>query len=136
MPRLFLDVTVRHGVPGCQHRVAQAANHSGSVNSEAEFDKQVRYPARRSPWRMVPLALETYGRLGRQNLRHLRSLARTQAARLDEDSAAAAGVLLQRWSRRISVALHRANYRNLRSSLGVAAMSAQLQRQLADSLAA
>ena len=39
VPRLFLDVTVRHSVPGCRQRLARSATHNGSVNMEAEQDK-------------------------------------------------------------------------------------------------
>ena len=117
------------GLPGrdCNHsatvdpaRLAAAASHDGAVSREAEEDKRQRYPDGRTPWRVVPLALETYGRLGPAALRHLRQLARTQAARLEEGDAGRASHLVQRWGARISVALQRSNAARLRSALGVA----------------
>ena len=118
LPRAFYDVTVRHSVPGGADRLAAAAQHPGAVNREAEGDKARRYPDHRSPWRVVPLAAETCGRLGPAALRHLRSLARTQAARLPEDDGEAASALVLSWGYRLSVALQRANAELLRTSLG------------------
>ena len=68
---------------------------------------------------MVPLAAETCGRLGPAAFRHLRSLARTQAARLPEDGGEAASALVLSWGCRLSVALQRANAELLRASPGV-----------------
>ena len=118
VPRLYLDVTVRHAVPGSGPRLARAAALDGAVNREAAADKRSRYPDGRAPWRVVPFALETYGRLGREALLHLRKLARAQAQRLDEGADAAASALTLRWGCRLSVALHRANAENLRTALG------------------
>ena len=81
-PRLFLDVTVRHGVPGDEERLAAAAAFDGAVNKEAERDKQSRYPSGQSPWPALPLAQETFGRLGRTALSPLRNLARRRALAL------------------------------------------------------
>ena len=69
---------------------------------------------------MVPLALETGGRHGPAALQHLRELARGEAALLGDDEAApaAAGALMARWGRELSVALHRATARQLRTALG------------------
>lgn len=68
---------------------------------------------------MLPLALETGGRHGRAALRHLRELARDLAGQEDEDRAAAlASALAQRWGAQLSVALHAATARQLRSALG------------------
>ena len=68
---------------------------------------------------MVPLALETGGRHGAAALEHLRSLARAEAALLGEDAApAAASALAGRWGRELSVALHWATARQLRTALG------------------
>jgi len=63
-PRTLLDVTVRHAVPGDAARLAAAASRGGAVNAEAEGDKRRRYPSGRTPWRLVPLAHDTYGRHG------------------------------------------------------------------------
>ena len=118
-PRLFLDVTVRYCVPGDERALAAAAGRDGAVNAEAEADKHRRYPAGRAPWGMLPLALETGGRHGRAALQHLRELARGEAALLGEEAApAAASALASRWGRELSVALHKATARQLRSALG------------------
>jgi len=119
-PRLYFDVTVRYCVPGGADGLAAAAGRSGAVNAAAEADKRRRYPTGRSPWGMVPLALETGGRHGPAALQHLRELARGEAALLGDDEAApaAAGALMARWGRELSVALHRATARQLRTALG------------------
>ena len=97
-----------------------ASGRDGAVNAAAEADKRRRYPEGRSPWRMVPLALETGGRHGSEALQHLRRLAREQAALLEEDGAeTAAGTLVATWGRELSVALQRATARQLRAALGV-----------------
>ena len=70
VPRLLCDVTVRHSVPGLGQRLAAAAAHDGAVNREAEADKRQRYPDGRTPWRVLPLAFETFGRLRAAPLRH------------------------------------------------------------------
>ena len=75
-PRLFLDVTVHHTAPGDTTRLARAADSDGAVNQEAENEKRGRYPPGQTPWKVVPLALETYGRHGKVALKHLRSLAK------------------------------------------------------------
>ena len=117
-PRLLLDVTVRHAVPGNVHHLAKAADADGAVNKEAELQKHGRYPAAQAPWKLLPLALDTYGRHGREALQHLRLRATRRAQALDEGSDQAASALVLRWACRLSVALHRANARNLRSGLG------------------
>ena len=89
------------------------------MNKEAEQEKRGRYPAAQAPWKLLPLALETYGRHGREALRHLRLLAKKRAQALDEGSDQAASALVLRWACRLSVALHRENARNLRRSVGV-----------------
>ena len=135
VPRLFFDVTVRHGVPGCTTRSQLAATANGTVNSEAEADKKERYPGHRCPWRMVPFAVETYGRMGTSALRHLRKLARSQAAGFDGQERTVTASLLSRWGSRISVALHRANVRNVRRSLGWHSMLPYVHAGWADALA-
>jgi hypothetical protein len=133
VPKLYLDVTVRHGVPGDERRLAAAAAHDGAVASEAERDKATRYPPAQAPWRVVPLALETYGRHGPEAVRHLRRLAREQAAGLAEDGSEAASALVRRWGCRLSVALQRSNAARLRSALGAGTCAAG--RALAAALA-
>ena len=119
-PRQLADITVRYSVPGDAEKLAAAAQRDGAVNAEAEGDKRRRYPAGRAPWAVLPLALETGGRHGRAALRHLRMLARDLAQGLGEEegSSAVAGALTRRWGAELSVALHGATARQLRSSLG------------------
>ena len=137
VPKLYLDVTVRHAVGTDQARLQRAAQQEGATNAEAESDKHERYPPQRSPYPALPLALETYGRHGRAALRHLRKLARAQAARLENegDGEAAAGLLVARWGRWLSVALHRANARGLRAALGGETARRARGEQLAADLA-
>ena len=102
-----------------ERALAAAAKRDGAANAKAEADKHRHYPAGRAPWGMLPLALETCGRHGRAVLRHLRELARGEAALLGEEAApAAASALASRWGRELSVALRRATARQLRSALG------------------
>ena len=122
VPRSYFDVTVRHSVPGDPRRLAAAALYDGAVNQEAEADKRSRYPDGQTPWRVIPLALETNGRHGRAALKHLRRLARQQASALEEaDGVHAASALVLRWGCRLSVALQRSNAARLRSALGAGA---------------
>ena len=128
VPRLFLDVTVRHCVPGDAGRLARAADNDGAVNKEAEADKRSRYPAGQAPWPVTPLALETHGRHGQAALLYLRKLAKKQAQLLNGDDAKAlASSLVLRWGCRLSVALHRANAANLRRSLGASEEALKLR---------
>ena len=95
VPKAYLDVTVRHAVGNDLARVRAAARRDGAACAEAERDKRERYPSARSSYLVVPLALETYGRHGRESPRYLRNLARKQAARLEEGDGEAASA---RWS--------------------------------------
>ena len=134
-PRMLLDVTVRHAVPGDAHRLGRAANDDGAVVKEAEHDKHTRYPAAQAPYTLAPLAVDTYGRHGREALGHLRLLAKRRAQALDGDgdSDRAASTLVLRWACRLSVALHRAKAENLLKSLGydVVRQRAELAAELA-----
>ena len=77
---------------------------------------------------MLPLALETGGRHGRAALRHLRQL----AAVVEEDRAeAVCSALCRRWGAELSVALHRATARQLRSSVGCREDAAALREEVA-----
>ena len=67
---------------------------------------------------MVPLAVETYGRLGTLALKHLCRLAREEVAKFGGHEVWTAHHLMARWGARLSVALHRANARNARAALG------------------
>ena len=134
-PRVFLDVTVRHGVPGDAARLNRAAAQNGVVNKEAEAKKKARYPDGRTPWKVTPFALETFGRLGRTALAHLRKLARTQAQRLEEGAHEAASTLALLWGGHLSVALQRANAEALRTALGEEDKQKNTRDQLAADLA-
>ena len=132
---MFFDVTVRHGVPGDAGRLAAAALHSGAVNREAEADKRARYPDDRAPWRAVPLATETYGRLGLAALAHLRRLARQRAALLAESDAGTVGAVLLRRGCRLSVAAARSGAARLRGALGTRAAAADAGAALREAVA-
>ena len=112
-PRTFFDVTVRH-LPGNADRLRTASRNDGSVNAEAEADKRSRYPEGVAPWRVVPLAHETCGRVGPSALAHLKKLARAEVAKVGGDEAWGSHSLLVRRGARLSVALHRANARAVR----------------------
>ena len=135
MPRLYVDVTVRHGVPGDAARLATAAGQDGAATREAEADKRARYPDGRTPYRVLPFALETFGRFGKAALLHLRGLAKQQAQRLDEDGADAASALTLRWGCRLSVALQRANATNVRRAIGDDVLRGTQKRVLAAEIA-
>ena len=113
-------MAVRYSVPGEQRALAAAADADGAVAQEGEADKRGRYPAGRAPWRVLPLALETAGRHGPAALKHLRWLARSRAQLLGDgpEADAAASALAARWGAELSVALHRATARQLRTALG------------------
>ncbi len=134
VPKLFLDVTVHHDVPGGGDRLARAARTNGAVNLEAEREKESRYPAARAPYKVVPLALETYGRHGQQAPKYLRKLARKKAEALEEGDDEAVSALVLRWGCQLSVALQRANAANLRRSFGAAGPAAR-RREVAAALA-
>ena len=135
-PRSFLDVTIHHSVPGDGPRLSAAAQHPGAVNREAESEKRRRYPDGRAPCRVVPFALETYGRVGPSALKHLRQLARARAQDLPEGgSDAVASALLQRWGAQLSCALHRSNAERVRSALGESEVAKLRGQDLASELA-
>ncbi len=135
VPKLFLDVTVRHSVPGEGERLARAARTDGAVNLEAEREKESRYPAARAPHKVAPLAVETFGRHGKQALKYLRKLARKKAETLDEGGDQAVSALVLRWGCQLSVALQRANAANLRRSLGAQEVKERLRSELASEAA-
>ena len=135
-PRTFYDVTVRYSVPGDAPRVAAAASRDGAVAKEAEDAKKKRYPDGRTPWRCVPLATETAGRLGKQALKHLRILAKAKAgSELDEGQEQAAGALVQKWGAWLSVALHSATAAVLWAALGSEREADGARHELAAELA-
>ena len=135
VPGAFLDVTVRHGVPGELVRLTAAARSAGSVCREAEADKRRRYPDGQAPWQVVPFAVETYGRLGVAALKHLRELARARAQSFAESGDEAASALVRTWAARISVGLHRSNAARLRSALGQTELTKRRREDVAAELA-
>ena len=135
IPRTLIDVTVRYSVPGGERQLADAARGPGAVNHTAELDKRLRYADGRTPWQVVPFAVETCGRLGPAALKHLRGLARARAQGLADGGDAAVSALLLRWAARLSTALHRSNASRLRSALGAAEPARQRARDLAADLA-
>ena len=54
--RRFIDVIVRHAIPGDSRRVLAAARGTAPVSSEAETAKHTRYPATvGAPWAIDPI---------------------------------------------------------------------------------
>ena len=83
----------------------------------------------------MPLAVETFGRHGKQALKYLRKLARKKAETLDEGGDQAVSALVLRWGCQLSVALQRANAANLRRSLGAQEVKERLRSELASEAA-
>ena len=97
--RTFIDVTIRHSIPGDSRRLQQAARCSNVVNSEAEKIKHLRYPSSAGvPGKMLPFAMVTFGGFGREAHLFLSSLARLQAQRAESDQRLAASALIARWA--------------------------------------
>ena len=84
VPKLFLDITIRHVLVNDAGRPQRAAQEDGATNAEAEADERDRYPAGRCFHALKTLVLETFRRHGRTAPKHLRKLARKQAETLDE----------------------------------------------------
>ena len=107
-------------------RLAAAARSAGAVNKEAEGDKRDRYPNDRVVWPARAFGMETFGRVGISALRLVRKLARacSVSAELADAEALPSRLLLQ-WGCRLSVALQRANVRNLHRCLGHSLAAAQ-----------
>ena len=73
-PITYLDMVVPH--PCVATQVHGAATEYGHAASQAEAGKHTRYPANAHVrGRLVPFAVETYGRLGAEGLRFLRQAA-------------------------------------------------------------
>ena len=89
----------------------QASANDGVVCRDAERRKHARYPAQQAPWRMVPVAFETFGRLGSEGYFYRRKLARRASEQAGNDGGFAPSLLFTQWARRLSVCLHRANAR-------------------------
>ena len=81
---------------------------------------------------MVPVAFETFGRLGSEGYFYLRKLARRASEQAGDDGGFAPSLLFAQWARRLSVCLHRANARMLRRGVGgVRTSGASLRAALA-----
>ena len=127
-PVTYLDVKVTH--PCSATYVAGAARENGFAAQKAEEAKHTRYPANTPgvSGRLVPLAVETYGRWGKEGLRFLkkatgRTAARTTAlAVLGEEGPPA---VLGAWLQRQAVALQKSNVAALKAAAGAAAVWAQ-----------
>ena len=121
-PVTYLDVVVAH--PCSETYVREAATEDGYAARQAEERKHVRYPPNaRVGGRLVPLAVETFGRLGEEGLRFLRQAAgracvRTTALAVlgGEGPQAALGA----WLQRQSVALQKHNAAALKAAAGAA----------------
>ena len=121
-PVTYLDVGVVQ--PCSDTDVREAATEDGYAARQAEERKHVRYPPNaRVGGRLVPLAVETFGRLGEEGLRFLRRAAgracvRTTALAVlgGEGPQAALGA----WLQRQSVALQKHNAAALKAAAGAA----------------
>ena len=121
-PITYLDMVVAH--PCAATYLHGAAGEGGYAESQAEAAKHGRYPPNaRVRGRLVPLAVETYGRLGTEGLRFLRKAAgractRTTALAVlgGEGPPAVVGA----WLERQSVALQKNNAAALRAAAGAA----------------
>eukprot|EP00975_Prorocentrum_lima_P060488 12686817-Prorocentrum_lima.AAC.1 len=69
-PVLFADICVWHPV------ATRAGEVDGHTAQAAEASKHRRYPSGPGKPRLIPLAAETFGRLGAQALRFLGEMAR------------------------------------------------------------
>ena len=122
-PITYLDMVVTH--PCAASYRHGAAGEGGYAAAQQEVAKHARYPPRpQVRGRLVPFAVETYGRLGKEGLAFLRKAAgractRTSAlAVLGEEGPPA---VLGAWLERQPVALQKNNAAALRAAAGAAA---------------
>ena len=127
-PVTYLDVVVTH--PCSATYVAGAAGESGFAAQKAEEAKHTRYPPNTPgvSGRLVPLAVETYGRWGKEGLKFLKKATARTAARTTalavlggEGPPAVLGV----WLQRQAVALQKSNVAAFKAAAGAAAVWAQ-----------
>ena len=122
-PVTYLDMVVAH--PCAATYLHGAAGESGHAASQAEAGKHGRYPPNaRVRGRLVPLALETYGRLGQEGLRFLRKAAGracTRTSALAVLGGEGPPAVLGAWLERRSVALQKNNAAALKAAAGAAA---------------
>ena len=122
-PITYLDMVVPH--PCVATQLHGAATENGHAASQAEAGKHTRYPANAHVrGRLVPFAVETYGRLGAEGLRFLRQAA-GRACRRTTALAVLGGegppAVLGAWLERQSVALQKNNAAALKAAAGAAA---------------
>jgi len=99
----LLDVTIRH--PNAKAVADRAANENGHAAKVGETHKHDRYKPSGGRF-IVPLAIETYGRIGDEFLDWLMTL--SSAARARDRSAGLAGVRhLSKWRFSLSTTLYK-----------------------------
>jgi len=122
-PLTYLDVVVP--TPTAETYRAGAAREDGFAARRAAQAKHTRYPdAAGVPGRLVPLAVEAYGRWGEEGLAFLRAAAGRACLRCSALGALAEQgppALLGAWLQKASVGLQKANAALLRSAAGSAA---------------
>jgi len=123
-PVTYLDVVVTH--PCSATYCAAAAAENGYAARRAEEDKHARYPPHAAgvSGRLVPLAVETYGRWGKEGLSFLkrataRASSRTSALAVLGGEGPPA--VLGAWLQRQSVALQKSHASALKAAAGAAA---------------
>jgi hypothetical protein len=122
-PVTYLDTVVAH--PCAATYCVGAAGANGHAARQAEAGKHGRYPPNpRVQGRLVPLALETYGRLGEEGLRFLRRAdgrACTRTSTLAVLGGEGPPAVLGAWLERQSVALQKNNAAAFKAAAGAAA---------------
>jgi len=122
-PVTYLDTVVAH--PCAATYCTGAAAEDGFAARRAEEAKHARYPPNaRVQGRLVPLAVETYGRLGEEGLRFLRKAAGrvcTRTTALAVLGGEGPPAVLGAWLERQSVALQKNNSAAFKAAAGAAA---------------
>ena len=103
LPDLLVDITVRHF--SCDAHMPHAAATTGYAAAHAENEKLHRYPASRGRC-VVPLAHETFGRLGQQ-AEDLLSRCAAVATRLAHRQGRRPPRMLRNWRARLDATLAR-----------------------------
>ena len=119
----YLDTVVTHTCAASF--LHGAAGEDGHAARQAEAGKHGRYPPNSQVrGRLVPLAVETYGRLGEEGLRFLRKAAGracTRTSALAVLGGEGPPAVLGAWLERQSVALQKNNSAALKAAAGAAA---------------
>ena len=122
-PVTYLDTVVTH--PCAATYLHGASGEDGFAARLAEEGKPSRYPPNpRVQGRLVPLAVETYGRLGKEGLRFLRKAAGracTRTTALAVLGGEGPPAVLGSWLERQSVALQKNNAAAFKAAAGAAA---------------